>query len=328
MSFRGIYGHEREIEILRRAIVNDRTAHAYVFAGPEGVGKRLVAFTLAKVLNCERAEKDDFCGRCSDCVQMDEMTHMNLFYTEPVDGVIRIDTIRELQGVLRYRAIRGRKVAIVDGADRMGRACANAFLKTLEEPPPDSMVILISSKPADLLPTVLSRCQRINFSILSEDTVFRILREKEGLNDRDARRIAVLSSGSMSLALKNMDVEAHARRKELLQEILSLTPLDGDRIVDLAGELSKRPDLEDVLEHIKSSFRDMAVFYEGMGRLVVNRDLVGLFEARGYVPFENLYECFRWVERMHMDILPPRYANRELSMELMLINIARNLSRV
>jgi DNA polymerase-3 subunit delta' len=132
MSFRDILGHSKQINILKRAITGSRVAHSYLFAGPEGVGKMLVARAFAKALNCENPpgcgeeggdkggdEGVDSCGACASCRAMEDGFHINLVKVEPVDGVVKIDQVRDLQNAMKYRVTEGRRVAIVDGADKL-----------------------------------------------------------------------------------------------------------------------------------------------------------------------------------------------------------------
>jgi DNA polymerase III delta prime subunit len=129
MSFRDILGHSKQINILKRAITGSRVAHSYLFAGPEGVGKMLVARAFAKALNCETPhvggegvdEGVDSCGACASCRAMEDGFHINLVKVEPVDGVVKIDQVRDLQNAMKYRVTEGRRVAIVINQGRFQR---------------------------------------------------------------------------------------------------------------------------------------------------------------------------------------------------------------
>src|SRR5438128_11535919 len=153
MSWSQILGHERWVELFRHAVRRNRLAHAYLFVGPAGVGKRLFALELAKALLCERNEPGqlDACGECEACKLIDADTHPDFFWRgkpwiDPKDGKekneIPIDLMRKLCASLGLKSARGRaKVAVLDDADDLNEESANCFLKTLDVPPPGSVFI-------------------------------------------------------------------------------------------------------------------------------------------------------------------------------------------
>lgn len=328
MSFRDILGHTKEISVLKNSIAGNRVAHSFLFAGPEGVGKRLVAREFARALNC-RFFSDDSCGSCPDCEMMGSSTHPNLVFAGPTDkdgedtpeGLIRIERIREIQNSIKYRVERGKKVVIVDSADRMMPAASNAFLKTLEEPPADSVIILVSSRSSDLLPTIISRCQRVNFRPLAAGIVSGFIKRETGVSEQDALEAARLSGGSISRAMRYMEDGEYGKRKEVIERLSSISPADTDEALRLAEELSKRGDLAELLEFMKAWYRDRLVALEGAGPLVVNTSLAALNAGRRDEP-RRLLDSFSMIERARRDIMPPRYANKQLVMEELLLGLA------
>lgn len=326
MSFQNISGHTKEIRVLKNAIQSNRVAHSYLFAGPEGVGKRLAALAFAAALNCVEGDGDS-CGACGDCALMANGTHPNLMEIWPSDkdgerspdGLIRIDRIRDVQNAVKYRVDRGKKAVIVDSADRMMPAAANAFLKTLEEPPADTVIILITSRPADLLPTILSRCQRVNFRPLSAEEISSFLAGETGVSDDDARAAARLSGGSVSKALSLIGEGSHQTRKEIIERLSAITSRDIDIALKFAEDLSKRDDLVEILEFMKTWYRDKLVTLEGAGQLAVNSDMAGHITHReGRM---RLMESFSMIEKARRDIMPPRYSNKQLTMEVLLMGL-------
>ncbi|MEE9614829.1 MAG: hypothetical protein V3W31_07785, partial [Thermodesulfobacteriota bacterium] len=273
----------------------------------------------------DRPGRNDACGECASCRRMDDGAHLNLLNLAPDEkGVIKIDRIRELQGRLKYRIESGRRVVVVAGAETMLTQAANAFLKTLEEPPASSIIILLSSRPSDLLPTVLSRCQRINFRPLAEDVISGLLAREEGLSREEAAWAARLSGGSISKALKVVETGFRQRRAGLVKRLLALTPADVDEILDMASELSKEEDLLETIEFLKTWFRDRAVTAEGAGHLAVNSDMAALLDAElgaELGPGEGP-GSFAFAEEARMNITPPRYANKLLTVETMLLRLA------
>lgn len=341
MRFQDILGHEREIGLLKRAIEGRRIAHAYLFAGPDGVGKMRLALVFAQALNCEDY-RGDCCGACGSCLCAANNSNTNILRVLPekkvagkrgeireegeikgpgkdVRGVLKIDQIRDLQRVLRYRAERGWRVAIVDGADLMLRDASSVFLKTLEEPPSGSVIILLTSRPESLLPTILSRCQRINFTSLKEDVISDALGKRCQIKGCEADAIARLSCGSFSKAIKLLEGGLIEKRRRFFERFKKLKKDDPLGILDFALELSKDDGLEDVLEFLKSWYRDAAVAMAGCSGLVVNRDMAE--DGPQGVDFEGCLRSFDLTEKTRQNILPPRNANKQLAMEALLIRL-------
>lgn len=158
-------GSTAAVTQLRRSLDRKRLAHAYLFIGPRGSGKVEAALTLAQALNCER-EDHDACGRCDSCETIARREHPDIHWVEPESKSrrIQIDQIREFERAVSLKANRARvKAGIVVDADCMTEQANNAFLKTLEEPPANTIIILLTAEPQRLLPTILSRCLRISF---------------------------------------------------------------------------------------------------------------------------------------------------------------------
>ncbi len=201
-----VIGHERQIEQLKAALASGRMPGAYLFSGPSGIGKRLVADAFASAALCERAG-EEACGECAACRKASSGNHPDLFVLAPELSErgtvqnIRIDSVRDLQSALRFAPLEGaRKIAIIDGADRLMEAAANSLLKTLEEPPPSTHFILISPYPMRLLATIRSRCRHLPFSPLPEEELAREIVRMHSIDEEDALRIARLSGGSMGTA--------------------------------------------------------------------------------------------------------------------------------
>ncbi len=177
MSFKDVIGHKKPIELLRRAIINDRVVHSYLFLGNEGIGKRWVALQFAKALNCleRRAEESDACDRCLSCKKIDAELHPDVTVLEPEGQAIKVDQVRQMLRDLAYRPYEGkRRVCILTAADRMAPNMSNTLLKTLEEPPLHTVIILVANSSKAILPTILSRCQQIPFNPLPLSSLTRL----------------------------------------------------------------------------------------------------------------------------------------------------------
>ncbi|HLE18996.1 MAG TPA: AAA family ATPase, partial [Syntrophales bacterium] len=147
MSFRDIFGHEKQIAHLQSSMVQNRTPHAFLFYGMAGIGKRTIATAFAKALNC-RANDRDACDACDACRKADRKNHLDIINLEAEGQYIKIQAIRDLQERMKFKPWEGKKrVCIIDEADRMNDAAANALLKTLEEPPSANILILVTARP-------------------------------------------------------------------------------------------------------------------------------------------------------------------------------------
>ncbi|MCK5513533.1 MAG: DNA polymerase III subunit, partial [Deltaproteobacteria bacterium] len=147
MSFKNIKGQDRQINILTNAIKRVTVSHAYLFTGISGIGKGITAIAMAKALNC-KAENGDFCGCCISCKKIEHSNHPDIFWIEPEGDYIKIDQIRRMQERIKYTLYEGKqKVVIIDKVERMNLQSSNCLLKTLEEPPPHTILILLTSTP-------------------------------------------------------------------------------------------------------------------------------------------------------------------------------------
>lgn len=199
MALKDVIGQEKALGMLRSAMLRGRVAASYLFAGEQGIGKRYAAVNLAKALNCLASpESVDCCDTCPSCRKIDSGAHPDFIIIGPEGSQIKVDSIRRVEGMLSLRAYEARvKTVIVDDAEAMNPSAANAFLKTLEEPPRGSLIILVSSSPDMLPPTVRSRCVRVNFTPLPPAACESVLGKSA-----DKAVLARLSMGRPGLALK------------------------------------------------------------------------------------------------------------------------------
>ncbi|HEX5446271.1 MAG TPA: DNA polymerase III subunit, partial [Pirellulales bacterium] len=248
MSWQGIEGHDEVVERFRRAIARNRLASTFLFVGPAGIGKRALAEKLAQALLCPHVDLQTLapCGTCDSCVQVASRTHPDLMIIErpadrsfiPVAAFVGDEQRRMREGLCHDIALRpfmgGRKVAIIDDADYLNEEGANCLLKTLEEPPPRSVLILIGTSADRQLPTIRSRAQAVRFKPLAREAVVEILLARGLAADREqAVRLAAFSEGSVERAVELADEELWAFRGELLAA-LAERPFDS---VALAGKL-------------------------------------------------------------------------------------------
>ncbi|WP_435010498.1 DNA polymerase III subunit delta' [Tundrisphaera lichenicola] len=251
MPWHSIRGHDRVIATLRRALAQGRLPHAFLFAGPEGIGKLAFSLRLAQALLCERVSEAllDPCGECPGCLQVIAGTHPDLLRVgRPEDKhELPIRVIRDLCLDLGLKPMSGRrKVAIVDDADDMNDEAANAFLKTLEEPPPGSVLILIATSAEGQLDTILSRCRVVRFDPLPPTELAEVLIEQGVVDSPEAAdRLSKLAEGSVARARGLADPALTEFRRALFDEIAGPRGFDApalarriEAFVNLAGKES------------------------------------------------------------------------------------------
>jgi DNA polymerase-3 subunit delta' len=210
MPFRDITGHGHLLDLVARAALRGSLPPSLIFAGPEGVGKRMAAIGLAQLVNCGAPSDNDACGECASCKRIARGVHADILLIEPEEsGSIKVDQVREAIERSAYRPFEGRRrVVIIDRADELVEPAQNALLKTLEEPPPASGFVMVTSRPGMLLSTVRSRCQVLRFGRLAPADVASVLMRVHGFSDADAHAAASLSDGSIGTALDGATEEA------------------------------------------------------------------------------------------------------------------------
>lgn len=240
--WQGIEGHDDVVEQFRRSLARGRLASTYLFVGPPGVGKRAFAQKFAQALLCltQPPERLEPCGKCASCVQVAAGTHPDLIVVAkpaekseiPVQLLIGSGERRMHEGLCHDISLKpfmgGRRVAIIDDADHLNEEGANCLLKTLEEPPPRSVIILVGTSADRQLPTIRSRSQVIRFRPLGEQAVASLL-VAEGLAAEEAARLSAYSEGSLAKARELADAELWKFRAELLRG-LAEPKLDGVRL--------------------------------------------------------------------------------------------------
>jgi DNA polymerase-3 subunit delta' len=287
MPLRDVIGHRTIVALLARSIERGSLPPSLIFAGPAGVGKRLAALAMAQAVNCldpVRASGEgeriayDACGVCAACSRIARGIHPDVLVIEPGDtGTIKIEAVRDVIDKAAYRPFEGRRrVVIIDEADALVPPAQNALLKTLEEPPPASVFILITSRANALLPTVRSRCPSLRFRPLGPDDVAAGL-VKSGRSAADARAIAATAEGSIGRALEASGGDL-ADARDIAVKVLEHAAESDDprRRIDAAKDLlastgkgSGAADREQLAIHLRAMaalLRDIALLATGADR--------------------------------------------------------------
>jgi DNA polymerase-3 subunit delta' len=326
MSFKDVLGHSRPIEQLRRAIQRDKIAHSYLFLGNEGIGKKWVALQFAKALNCldPEGERGDACDHCPSCKKIDHALHPDVLLIEPIGQGIKKEQIIEMQRGLAYRPYEGkRRVCILTAADRMAYDIPNTLLKTLEEPPLHTVIVLLATHSRLILPTILSRCQTIRFNPLPISMVRKWLIEQKGLKEDEAYLLASLSEGSLGKALEIQEEIRHVPREDLLKDLLGLKTLSMEEMEFWSSSLpSEREDLLLILEVAKTLLRDLVLVKAVKGnRKFIHSDLSEKIEQMAIN--WNLTSLLKRMEVLHQTTVALRAnANTKLALEAMMLRWA------
>lgn len=306
MPFAEILGHDRNIEVLRRSLINGKTAHSYLFEGVNGSGRKKTALALIQALFCT-VKPDDACGVCTSCCKIESGNHPDIHLIGPLPDKrdISVDQLRELQHDLSLRPYEApRKACIIDPAERMNTSSANSLLKTLEEPPGNALIILLTENAGMLLPTVRSRCQLMRFAPLSPEHLITLL-VRSGMATDAARLIAPMSGGSLQKALELDNEALVAKREAVLKKVNQLNINRITTVFDAAEELSgNREATLELLDMLLSFYRDVVHLGSGSREIVnqsVRSDLESIATKRSMPHnlklLELIYQTRRDIQR-------------------------------
>jgi DNA polymerase-3 subunit delta' len=279
----GIVGHEHAIDLLRRALAAQRVRHAYLFTGPEHIGKTLLAQRFAQTLLCTggpdpRVAPQSPCGTCLACRKVIHGNHPDLHFISraPDKQFILIEQVRALQGDSARKTLEGRRnIFIIRGMHEMNVQAANCLLKTLEEPQPDVVLLLTASDPGLLLPTILSRVQQVSLHLLTSARIKEALEQGWEVEPGEAALIAALAAGRMGWAVQAIeDEDLLVERKEQLETLTNLLAANRVERFEVAQRLSADSDkLRAILELWLLWWRDIVLAAHDSLDLIVNVDM-------------------------------------------------------
>lgn len=322
MKSEKIIGHRREIEILKTTIRSKEVSHSYLFQGQEGLGKLRIAKDFAKSLLCE--EKGEvYCDRCNSCLKFNTNNHPDFNIIMGQDRLIKKSEIDEIVHAVKHEPFQSdRKIYIVNNAHLMNKESQNGLLKTLEEPPKFLNIILITDKPNLLLPTIISRCQIINFNPIREEDMLSFIEENFNILDGEKKLVLKLAKGSIGelvYMLESKDIlELRSRIIDMIDKILS-----GDKSVIYNNEgffEENKDDIDRILDIILYWFRDLAIYKEtGSMSYLVNQDMEHLFRKQYLTEFKKIDKIISNIEKTRRYI--KGNINYLLSIEVLLLNI-------
>ncbi len=331
LSFSEIIGQEKAKRFLKQVMAREKMPHAYLFTGIAGVGKTSTAMALAMAVNCDSPVKGDSCGKCPSCRKMNSGNFPDFISVRrrPDKKNILIEQIKDLNRELRFAPVSGRyRVCLIQQAEIMTLEAANSFLKTLEEPPPGNILILNAVDPRDLLPTIVSRCQRVSFSPLPFEDIADWLVKTRDVDKETAEVLAKISGGSPGRALKRSEGDFLEKRQEWLLSLVNLPGLSKDKAIHMAFEYAEKDGKKDtersgnsetgvpaMLAVWESWYRDLLLLRAGgPPNLLINEDFSQKLKkiAEKFI-IKSLIESVLAIDRAQQDLR--RYRNKKLVME-------------
>lgn len=327
MSFNDIVGQERAIKILTKSLKENKISSSYIFVGSEGTGKKLTAIEFTKAVNCLNLNKDlEACEDCQSCSEISKQRSPDLKIIEPIKNSIKIEQIREMRKEIGLKPFKNRKkIYIIDKAERMTIEASNCLLKTIEEPPYYAIIILICSKIDPILPTIVSRCQIINFGLISSYKIKEFLLNKnKNIEKEKAEIISKLAQGSIGSALKLLSAEEYFfRREEVLDYLSTISPgkYGDDIFTKIEKMVSEIDRIEEILEMIKLWYRDILIIKNtGDQKYIANCDKLEILEEKSKIySQEILIDILDYLEKVEEYLI--KNVNKRLIFERLYIKM-------
>ena len=327
MSFNDIVGQERAVKILTKSLKENKTSSSYIFVGNEGTGKKLTAIEFTKAVNCLNPSKNsEACEDCQSCNEISKQYSPDLKIIEPIKNSIKIEQIREMRKEIGLKPFKNKKkVYIIDKAEKMTLEASNCLLKTIEEPPYYAIIILICSKIDPILPTIVSRCQIVNFGLISSGKIKEFLLDNnDNLEKEKAEIISKLAQGSIGSALKLLlDKEYFIRREEVLDYLSAISPgkYSEDIFTKVEKTASEIERIEEMLEIIKLWYRDILIIKNtGDQKYIANCDkLERIYEKSQIYSQEILIDILDYLEKVEEYLM--KNVNTRLILERLYIKM-------
>jgi DNA polymerase-3 subunit delta' len=320
VAFRDIVGQERALQVLQQALASSRLAQAYLFYGPPSVGKKLTALQFTKALYCHSTHTDA-CDTCAACHKIATGNHPDVTLIAPAEATIKIEQVRTIQHRLSYRPYeQQRTTVIIDGCEYLTPPAANALLKTLEEPPASTLLLLLTGNKAALPLTIISRCQLVPFQPLTQSHLYTIL-TRQGVDPNTATLAASLAEGR----LDRFDLENFAQvldsRQSAYNVLRDIAQANGTTPFLQARQLAgKRDQCEELLRWLSLLFRDLTMLKVAPHISLYNHDLRSELTPLAHrLPLERLLEAFSLLLQLRAYL--SLHSNPQLIFEQLLVQL-------
>lgn len=326
MAFHSLVGNERIKKLLKRAVLEGRIGQGLIFAGPRGVGKYRFALALAQALNCERPANGDGCGECASCRRIERGEHMDVQTFSPDGQFIKIAQMRGMSREAQFRPFEGRRrVSIIDEAHQLHPQAAHSILKTLEEPPPSSLIALVTPKPYALLDTIRSRCQMLSFAPLTAAELETYLKANYKRPPEETRMLARLAQGSIGRALE-IDLGEYRDKRAFMIGIVESLYVNRD-VISLMGaaeHLGVKLEKDQFEVHMDALMVLLAdLFHLKLGAAadsLTNADIADrLARIAETVTLDQILDCAGKIEELLQGL--SRNLNRRVSLEGMFLTL-------
>ncbi|NMB07263.1 MAG: DNA polymerase III subunit delta' [Tissierellia bacterium] len=322
MDFTQILGHENIIKNLQNAIENGKVSHSYLFEGEESMGKKMVALSFAKTLLCKE-EKLEPCNNCNSCLKFDNFNHPDLKLIEPEKDLIKKEEIDKVIKNINIAPLESnRRIIIINDSDKIGMEGQNTLLKTLEEPPSYINIILITSNSNKIIPTILSRCERIKFYPVESEKIENLLISRYNKTRDEAKFIVHFTKGSVGQAIElSQSQDFFNKRDETLEIIHNIVKGDKYKAFDSYDFfLNNKENYEEILDIMIYWFRDLIIYKElGNTELLLNRDKISLLSSQVFLKENQINDIIKKIINVKQDI--QRNVNYQLAIETMLLSM-------
>ena len=296
-------GNKSVRALLHQSVQRNSLSHAYIFAGPDGVGKKRLALALTKSLLCRnRPEGLNPCGTCSSCRKIDAEEHPDVQVIRPEKKVFKIDQIRQLIQDICFQPIEGAwRVFILDDADRMNEQASNSLLKTMEEPPSNSLLILVTSNLYILLPTIQSRGQILKFNPIPSKEIEHFLKTRHDFSPEHALAAARLCQGSVGTALRISMQTFEDMRTMVFQMFGAMEEGRDAMLVKIAGEVAGLKEMDLFLHVFVSVLRDLMLleYFKEETCLLHRHSLETLLQLKRTFSLDELHCMLKELENFH-----------------------------
>ena len=326
LRFASLLGHEKPKALLREAVAKNKMGHAYLFRGPDGVGKKRTALTLAAYINCKSPLDGDSCGCCTTCRKYFSGNHPDLILVEPDGAAIKIGQIRELKHQLTFPPLEAKvRVIVLEDIHTMRREAANSLLKTLEEPAPGNLLILTADLAGDVLPTILSRCQIISFGSLDHKDMARVLMQENDMEESLAFTLAAVAEGSLGRAKLLWQEGLLSLRQEVVEGLLLGQQNPAETIAQVFRLSEKgaalKENTSELLALIRLWYRDLVLVAAGGPEAsIANKDLALFLPAAAQLwSLRQLQQKLQRLDLAERQLL--RNCNRTLVLETLFFDL-------